>query len=247
MDAARLALRQPGVSAVTLLYRRTRHEMPAYPEEIAMAIDEGVGLETLVTPVAIETRSGAVTGIQLLRNSLGDADSSGRRRPVPIPGSDFGIPLDTLIVAISEAPEVEAAAGLQTSRGLLQVDETSLVTSLPGVFAGGDVIRGPSTVIAAVADGKRAARMIENYLCGKSLHAPRTVKLPTVFVEPVFVEPGSAQLEEEERMPRVKEPELPPTLRARSFAEVQLCISEAAARQEARRCLRCDLVFTRPA
>jgi NADH-quinone oxidoreductase subunit F len=242
IDAARVALRQAGVTGVTVLYRRDRSEMPAHHEEIEAALEEGIELLTLVTPVALVGEGGRLGAVRLIRNKLGEPDASGRRRPVPIPGSEFEQPLDTLIVAISEQPEAGVLSGLRTSKwGTLEVNRESSSAGRPGVFGGGDVIRGPSSVIEAIADGKRAALMIDRYLAGKELRLIPKVRLPMVYVEPV-----GDQEESETMGARATEPRLPACQRSRNFAEVELGLDEAAAVAEARRCLRCDLDFTRP-
>ncbi|MBN1554860.1 MAG: FAD-dependent oxidoreductase [Phycisphaerae bacterium] len=243
MDAARVALRQQGVSRVTVLYRRTRDEMPAYPDEVEAGLVEGVELEELVTPLELKIEDGRLVGAKFQRNRLGERDASGRQRPEPIEGSEFELELDTLIVAISEEPESEGIDVLdRTNWGTIKTNAESLMTSRPGVFAGGDVVSGPATVIEAVGAGRNAAKMIDRYVHGK---APRTlpkVNLPCVYVPPV--DNGS---DEDELPPRrVKAPERPVAERVRSFAEVEMAISEYAAICEAKRCLRCDLAFTEP-
>ena len=242
MDAARVAIRQKAVDSVTVFYRRTRREMPAYAEEVEAGLAEGVRIEELVAPVAVRTESGALSSVRFIRNRLSEPDESGRRRPEPVPGTEFEVELDTLIVAISEAPEAEPLAGLGLSRArTLAADAESLRTDREGVFGGGDVVTGPGTVIDAVAAGKNAAEMIDRYVTGKLLKLLPRVKLPSVYIEPV-------QLPDEgdEAVARVTVPELPVEERRCSHAEVVLCISEQAALCEARRCLRCDLDFTRP-
>ena len=118
MDAARVAIRQPGVESVTIFYRRTREEMPAYKEEIEAGLAEGIILEELVTPVAVHSRGRHADRPAFIRNELGAPDASGRRKPVPIQGSEFDVELDTLIVAISEEPEPAGLDGLgRTSWG----------------------------------------------------------------------------------------------------------------------------------
>ncbi|MFH1732243.1 MAG: NADH-ubiquinone oxidoreductase-F iron-sulfur binding region domain-containing protein [Planctomycetota bacterium] len=241
MDAARVAFRQPGVTSVTMYYRRTREEMPAYREEIEAGLAEGIRIEGLMTPVDILVRGGTLTGLRLIRNKLGERDASGRRSPVPIPGSEFDVDLDTLIIAISESPEADPMDGLgQTRWGMLAVNRESYITDRTGVFGGGDITTGPSTVIEAVAAGKNAAVMISRFAAGKLLKALPKVKLPSVYVEPVEVG------EEFNATVRVVAPERPVGERRRCFDEVELCISENAALCEARRCLRCDLDFTQP-
>ncbi len=240
MDAARVAIRQQGVESVTVFYRRTRDNMPAYREEVEAGLAEGVILETLVTPVAVLSKDGHLIGIRSLRNELGARDSSGRRRPVPIKGSEFDTALDTLIVAISEEPE---SAGLEeigrTKWGTIAINSESFITDRPGVFAGGDVVTGPSTVIAAIAVGKQAATMIDRYVSGKLMKVLPKVKLPSVYVEPYM------DVDEETgEVFRLEVPLLPVIERKKCFAEVELCPTEQQALAEARRCARCDLDFT---
>jgi NADH-quinone oxidoreductase subunit F len=243
VDAARVAVRQEGVENVTIFYRRTRDEMPAYDEEIEAALDEGVELVTLVSPVEVEQAEGRLAGVKFIKNELGDRDASGRRRPVAVAGSEYAVPLDTLVVAISEEPETEGAApGLDVTKwGTLQINPETFETARPGVFAGGDVVRGPNTVVEALADGKNAAAVIGRYLRGEDLTVPAGVRLPEVYVAPAE--------EAEEEAPaaaRAVMPHLDAGKRVGNFAEVELGLTEGAARCEARRCLRCDLEFTQP-
>jgi NADH-quinone oxidoreductase subunit F len=245
IDAARVALRQEGVESVSLLYRRTRKEMPAIPEEVDAAIEEGVILETLVSPVKIEAAgNGKLDGVEFIRNSLGDIDASGRRSPVPIPGSEFKLPLDILIVAIGDEPDLDCVsdAKIELSKwGSLVTDPRTLATNRPGVFAGGDVVTGPNTVVDAIAAGKKAAVMIGRYLRGEELAQPLLVNLPDHFIEPVELSD-----DEIETARRAEAHTIPIDQRKAGFDEVELAISENEAVCEARRCLRCDLDFTRP-
>lgn len=268
VDAARVAIRQKAVKSVTMLYRRTSQEMPAYAEEVEAAIEEGIRLETLVSPVGIryikaaqaegikietfiqplkiDVKHGHIVDIKCVRNKLGDVDSSGRRRPVPIPGSEFIIPLDTLIAAIGERPDSEylACMGLELDKGgRVKVDAKTLRTSREGVFAGGDLVTGPNTVVDAIAAGKRAATVIDNYLCGRELTGPPQVKLPQVFIESAVI--GEDELENTIR--RAEPAVLAPESRKKNFDEVELTLTAEQARREARRCLRCDLEFTQRA
>ncbi len=269
VDAARVALRQKDVESVTLFYRRTRDEMPAYEEEVEAALEEGVKietlvspvklhvrqeeieaairegveLETLVTPVKIYSREGRLTGIECIRNKLGDVDIKGRRKPVPVPGTEFKVPLDTLIVAIGEKPGTDffPSQGLGIdSNSRLKADPETFVTDRAGVFAGGDLVTGPNTVIDAISAGKKAARMIDRYMRGMDLKVRHEPKLPAVFIEPAETAEG-----ETERPERAVPYVLPADKRVKNFEEVEKALSEEQARQEARRCLRCDLVFTR--
>ncbi|OPX23886.1 MAG: hypothetical protein B1H03_00220 [Planctomycetales bacterium 4484_113] len=244
VDAARVALRQDGVESVTLLYRRTRREMPALSDEVDAAIEEGVKLETLVSPSAIHQEAGRVTAVDFIRNRLGDVDSSGRRRPVPIEGSEFTLPFDTLIVTIGEIPDTDSVSGMGVevnARGTLAVDEETLSTNRPGVFAGGDVVTGPNTVVEAIAAGKKAAVMIDRYLRGEELKQPVQAKLPEVYVEPVMLDEEELAAAE-----RAEPPAISVEQRTHSFDEVEMPLSVEAATSEARRCLRCDLEFTQP-
>jgi NADPH-dependent glutamate synthase beta subunit-like oxidoreductase len=244
VDSARIALRQKGVKDVTIIYRRGHDEMPAFTEEIEAAVEEGVRLETLVSPVELVTENGRLTGIKCVRNRLGDVDSSGRRRPVAVEGTEFTLPLDTLVVAISEDVSSGSISemGIETaSGGRFVVDKDTLATSREGVFAGGDVVTGPNTVVDAVAAGKRAADVIVKFLRGESLEPDFTPRLPEFYLEPVEVSP-----EEAAAAVRVEIPAVSPQERRKSLCEIEQTISKEAAIREARRCLRCDLEFTQP-
>jgi NADH-quinone oxidoreductase subunit F len=265
VDAARVAVRQENVQSVSLLYRRTDQEMPAYAEEVEAAIEEGIKLHTLVSPVKIRyieaavregihvetmvqpvkiySQAGRLVGIECIRNRLGDVDASGRRSPVPIPGSEFSLSLNTLIVAIGERPDSEclASMGIELGRsGRLPVDRRTFATSRQGVFAGGDLVTGPNTVADAIAAGKRAAAVIDRYLRGEALVPEPRITLPEVFLEPAEV--GE---DERESSSRAEPATIPVESRKKNFAEVEMALSAQQARAEARRCLRCDLTFTR--
>mgnify|MGYP001604038642 CR=1 FL=1 len=248
VDAARVALRQPGVTSVTIFYRRTRGEMPAFEEEVEAAIQEGIKLETLVSPVGILSERGKLSGVELMRNELGEIDDSGRRRPVPVPGSQYNVPLDTLIVAISEGSDLDcvSVAGanridVDEKRGTIRIDGETLCTNRPGVFAGGDVVTGPNTVVDAIAAGKRAAVVIDRYLRNEELIQPSEIRVPRHFVEPLKTD-GT----EPPPVTRVELPRMSVDVRTRGFAEVELTLSSEDAVREAGRCLRCDLEFTMP-
>jgi NADH-quinone oxidoreductase subunit F len=245
VDAARVAIRQPEVKSVTIFYRRTRDEMPAFPEEIEAALQEGVRLETLVAPVGILAESGMLSGIECINNELGDVDPSGRRRPVAVPGTQHVVPLNTLIVAISEGSDTDclAVAGanqldVDETRGTIRVDPETLCTNRPGVFAGGDVVTGPNTVVDAIAAGRRAAVMIERYLNGEGLVQPHEIRRPRVHVEPVKTDGRGAY-----EASRIELPRLDAQERKQNFQEVEKTLSREDALHEARRCLRCDLEF----
>ena len=222
-----------GAEKVTIVYRRSRAEMPVSAAELAEAEKEGVAIEYLAAPVRIIGGS-RVAALECIRMELGEPDASGRRRPIPIPDSTFTIPVETVIAAIGQAPETGGLAGLDLApAGTVQVDELTCETSCPGVFAGGDAATGPGTVIGAVAAGNRAAESIARYLEGRDL---RTGRSPGVASSEIVArEPG----EDTPYFPRTEVPGLPIDLRRRSFAEVEPGWGEEVARQEAERCLDC--------
>ncbi|MHC4127482.1 MAG: NADH-ubiquinone oxidoreductase-F iron-sulfur binding region domain-containing protein [Planctomycetota bacterium] len=232
IDAAGVAIRQKGVESAGIYYRRTRVEMPAHTPSVNAALEEGITLETLITPVRILVEDGRVKGVEFVKNRLGDFDSSGRRRPEPIPGSEQIVPVDTLVVSISEEPGVDYLAdmGVELTRWqTVRSGERTLETSRPGVFAGGDVVTGPNTVVDAIAAGKRAAAVIGRWLRGEDVDQPLPREMPEEYVEPE------------------QPPKLGAEARTQSFDEVEGSLSVEDAKREARRCLRCDLEFTQPA
>jgi NADH-quinone oxidoreductase subunit F len=246
VDAARVALRQPDVSSVTILYRRTREEMPAFEEEVDAALEEGVRLETLVAPVRIRQAVGRLGGVTCVRNRQGRLDASGRRRPEPIPGSEHEVGLDTLIVAISEGSDTDCLTVAGANRvdideraRVIRVDAATLRTSRAGVFAGGDVATGPNTVVDAIAAGKRAAVMIGRYLRGERLERPAAPRLPQLYVEAAPAAAAAAS--------RIRPPRAVTGGRPRDFDEIERALTPDEARREAGRCLRCDLDFTKAA
>ncbi len=237
MDAARGALRL-GVQKVLILYRRSRVEMPASDEEIEAALAEGVEIQYLVAPTEVLIEDGKVVGIRCVRMELGAPDASGRRRPVPIPGSEFDIEVDMVIPAIGQAPDVSflEGSGIALSRrGLIDVDPITLATSRPGVFAGGDAQTGPGIAIEAVAAGNRVAVSITRYLKGEDLRQGREMEEE---VEP----PDLSSLPlGEPRKPRMQMPAIDLERRRSSFDEVELGFTEEMALQEAERCLNCGI------
>ncbi|HEX67989.1 MAG TPA: NADPH-dependent glutamate synthase [bacterium] len=170
MDSARVSLRL-GAEKVTVIYRRTEKEMPARREEVINAREEGVEFQFLTQPIEIVEEEGVVKGVKCLRMRLGEPDESGRRRPIPIEGSEFFIPLDTIIIAIGQSPNPllpSTVKGLEIGKkGNIIVDEEG-ATSLPRVFAGGDIVTGAATVISAMGAGRRAARAIHELLSLKT-------------------------------------------------------------------------------
>lgn len=233
VDAARTALRL-GAENVTIFYRRTRAEMPVSPWELDEAEREGVKIVYLAAPVRIIGGAG-VRALECIRMELGEPDESGRRRPAPIPGSEFTILVDTVIAAIGQLPEVGAIGGVElTHWGTIAADSETGETRQPGVFAGGDATGGgPATVIDAVAAGNRGAESIHRYLQGQDLREGRAFGIDRTRV----IE--KAVSEEMPFYPRADVPVRPLDQRAGSFAEVELGFDEATARREAERCLDC--------
>jgi len=233
-----IVARRLGGQQVTILYRRSREEMPANPWEIDEAEEEGIAFRFLATPTRVWGENGRVTGLECLRMELGEPDESGRRRPIPVPGSEFAVEADTVIVAIGQALEVGSwkpvlgvAEGLEVGNWII-VDPLTLATDRAGIFAGGDAVTGPATVIEAIAAGKRAAESIGRYLRGENLAAGRTLGRPDTsgieYYTPPVVEPEA----------RVGMSKLPLARRA-DFAEINLGFSEREAMAEAERCLSC--------
>jgi NADH-quinone oxidoreductase subunit F len=240
MDAARVAMRL-GAGEVHVIYRRTREDMPAEDEEIREAIEEGVQFHVLHAPKEILVSDGRVWGIRCARMVLSEFDHSGRRRPIEIAGSDFVIEVDVVIPAVGQSSDPKAlrVRGLAIEeRGTIQVDPRAMVTNLPGVFAGGDVVSGPATVIEAIAAGNRAANAIDRYLQGLQ---PLWVQPdgPTWTRPATPIRPSYEIVEGEARRPAM--PELSLEERQNGFREVTLGYTREMAMSEARRCLRCDL------
>jgi NADH-quinone oxidoreductase subunit F len=240
IDAARVAIRHKNTEKVTILYRRTRKEMPAYEEEIEDALEEGIEIQYLVTPIKILNENGKVTGVECIRMELGEMDESGRRSPIPISGSEFSLKFDTIIPAIGERPDtsfIHEKDEIKLSRwDTITADEETGVTGRKNVFAGGDVVTGPSSVVKAIGAGKRAAESIDNYLQGRRVAREYKLSRPSVYIPPV-------QLTEEEieNAQRSEIPRLPSGERRKNFKEVALTLTKEMAVREARRCLRCEL------
>jgi NADH-quinone oxidoreductase subunit F len=241
IDAVRTAWRL-GASEVHLVYRRQREQMPAHAEEVQAALDEGIRFHMLTNPVRI-VGNGQVTGVECLRYELGEFDRSGRRRPVPLEGSQFVMNLDVLIPAIGQEPDLtcldadmdaRTACGMDIQRDSTMVVSRALATTRPGIFAAGDMVLGPATVIEAVAQGNEVARSVDNYLRTGSLE--KEVILPGYeAVEQLFDLEEYAHAEPPETI------EISVAARKGSFAEVEKTMPETAIREECKRCLRCDL------
>jgi len=236
IDVARCAVRL-GAKEISIIYRRSRAEMPAWEEEILAAEDEGVKITYLSAPQEVLTEDGKVVGLRCIRMELTEPDSSGRRKPVPIPGSEYDIKIDQLIPAIGQRPDlsaIEDIADLEFSRwGTTEVDATTYATGREGVFAGGDVQTGPWVAIGAIAAGKEAAESIIRYIDGQDMVKGRE---PIVKDDPVY----RSIPNDEPRAARAKMPELPLKQRKGNFKEVELGYAEADGQAEANRCLNCS-------
>ncbi|MBI2863303.1 MAG: FAD-dependent oxidoreductase [Chloroflexi bacterium] len=233
IDAARTSKRL-GAKSVTMVYRRTRQEMPALDTEIDEALHEGVDMRFLANPTRI-VADGQRLKVECIRMKLGPTDNSGRRRPEPIPGSEFAVEADTVIAAIGQASDVPAAMNLPVARGgVIQVDPDSLEAHRSGVFAAGDIVLGPSSVIESIGQGKEAAIAIDRYLGGDG-------NIKEVIAPPEAGQKRLGASEEEAGARRYHMPCLADAQRLSSFGEVELGFDEETAIAEARRCLECDL------
>ncbi|MFC2022774.1 FAD-dependent oxidoreductase [Chloroflexota bacterium] len=243
LDAARTALRL-GAGEASIYYRRSREEMPVSEVEYEQATAEGIRVNFLVSPTRIVSDNWQVKGIQCILMSLGEPDGSGRRRPVPIAGSEFLVEADTVIAAVGQAPDLSflpADSALERTRWeTLVVNSNTLVTNIGGVFAGGDFVTGPGMVIDAIAAGRRAAIAIDKYLTGDTSRVEMYDLRAAAAIAPSGQDTQETQ-EAWEVQPRQAPLTLPAGERRVSFAEVELAFSEEKARQEAKRCLRCDL------
>jgi heterodisulfide reductase subunit A-like polyferredoxin len=235
IDCARTAKRL-GAGEVTIVYRRSRAEMPASEEEVRAAEAEGIKIEFLTAPTWFSAENKKLAGIECVRMKLGEPDASGRPRPIPIKGSEFTILVDTVIAALGQAPETDFVKELGVSlskRGTIEIDDKTGATNIEGVFAGGDVVTGPAFVIDAIAAGKKAARSIHQYLTGQPLAGEAPAKEPEKLSQEEIDEckrrfPSRNKIEMREEL--VKK-------RVQDFREVALGYSLEEAAKEASRCL----------
>jgi NADPH-dependent glutamate synthase beta subunit-like oxidoreductase len=232
IDSARTALRL-GAKEVTLVYRRTREEMPASAETVQEAVDEGVKLTFLASPVSVSDGDNGQLTLNCVRMELGEPDASGRPRPAPIEGSEFSTGYDSIIAAIGQTPDIPAGFGLKVGEGnTLEADVDTLATDRQGVWAGGDVVIGPATVIEAIAAGKKAAVAINLYLGSAESGKP-----DEAAAQP-FLTFNSDYLKETSR---VKAPKLPVAERSLDVEDNHgLGLSEITS--EANRCFNCSCV-----
>ncbi len=246
IDCARTCWRL-GAKEVTVLYRRSRSEMPANDIEVEEAEREGVKFHFLAAPTRLVGKDGKLTGLEFLKMELGEPDASGRRRPVPVKGSETILEVDNVIAAIGQFPDLAFLdgdqAGQQVERtkwSTIKADEEVTCTNIPGVFAGGDDVLGAATVVQAIGMGRKAARAIHLYLAGQDPSiSPDWVKSPKQVTSLTKIENAPAPGQ------RVKMPELHVPERAMNFSEVELGLTEEMARQESQRCLQCGLICYR--
>jgi NADPH-dependent glutamate synthase beta subunit-like oxidoreductase/NAD-dependent dihydropyrimidine dehydrogenase PreA subunit len=249
MDAARSALRA-GAEQVRILYRRSRTEMPAQTEEVRAALEEGIELHELVAPITLQgTEEGTVHSIHCQRMQLAEPDEKGRRRPVRVPGEDFDIQADIVLVAIGEAPDPsflpEGTSVQIAAWGGLLINQETLATGAAGIFAAGDVTYGPKTIIHAAAHGRQAAKSIHAYLQKLSPH--EMAEMPDDDFETVSSLPPDGRITLDLRPQQRAEMPLHTgdAVHDRSI-EFAKGFTEEQARREARRCLRCDLAYRCP-
>jgi NADH-quinone oxidoreductase subunit F len=237
IDAARSALRR-GAQEVMIIYRRLRHDMPAQAEEVAAAEHEGVRMHFLVAPLEVIGVKGKAVGVRCHRMRLGAFDASGRRRPEPVEGSEFVLDVDMVIAAVGQVPDCSfLPKDIPITKGnTIEVNgggETQ--TPAHGVFAGGDAVTGPATVIEAIAAGLKAAREIDTTIRTENGEPP--YRGP----EEEWIDIPRTVDEEVQEQPQTRMPELEGGKRRGSFAEVELGYTVEEARQESARCLRCDM------
>jgi heterodisulfide reductase subunit A-like polyferredoxin len=234
IDAARTVLRM-GADTVTIVYRRSLNEMPANPEEIEEAVEEGVNIEFLTNPKKFIGKNGSLTGMECYRMKLGEPDESGRRRPIAIEGSEFVIETDMIVPAISQEPALAKLAKKELKHqkwNAIAADEVTLETPLKGVFAGGDAVTGPKTYIEAMEAGRRAATSIDRFLQGKDLGEGREKE--GSYQSDIEVDTDGipfAARNHPKKMALAK--------RKGNFKEVILGFEEQTAIEEAKRCLNC--------
>jgi NADH-quinone oxidoreductase subunit F len=238
VDAARTCIRL-GCASVSILYRRTRSEMPAHFEEIIQAAEEGIHFHQLTIPIKIHGSYGKVDSLECMMASLGDPDETGRRRPVPIPDSNYKMQVGAIISAIGQLPHVGDLPGLGnlelSKRNTIKVALKSLRTNLPDVYAGGDAVSGPKTVVDAIGTGKQAALAIHSNLQG---HSNVVVQVPSPRR---MVAPIRMNYNEKAFIQRQEIPLIDLNRRTNTFDQVELGLDRKSAVMEAKRCLRCDV------
>ncbi len=242
MDCSRTSLRH-GAENVAIVYRRTRSELVVDEEELGETEREGVRMEFLASPIEVLGEDGHVTGVKFIRNKLGEPDASGRRSPVPIPGSEFVIKADTVIPAVSQAADLTflpVEADFEVNRGRVKVDPATYATNVRGVFACGDFVTGPTTLIEAAGHGKKAAYAIDRYLAGRTdVTVAANVKMTSSWT---FEMPEFYDVLPRQHIPMVqlqgRMPSTDPTVNFNT--PVELGYDASAAVAESTRCLMCN-------
>ena len=233
MDAARTA-RRLGGNNTFIIYRRGYGEMPSRPEEVRECQEEGIAIQTLAQPVRFIGENGRVKAIECIKTRLTEPDESGRRRPEALPGSEFTVAVDAVITALGQEADwaclTHECACTLTEWGTMNVDPVTLQSDDPDIFAGGDAVRGPETVVEAIADGREAAVSIDRYIQGLDMHLGRGARLKPV---------QNPQTEVYHPAARARMPHLELDERVGSFAEVYQGFTEEMAAQEAQRCISC--------
>lgn len=235
IDPARLAIRL-GAKKVIIMYRRSRTEMPAHDWEVEGALEEGVQLETLKNPKRFIGENGRLNKIEYIAMRLGEPDESGRRRPIPVEGSEKTMDVDLTVLAIGLRPNTSPFAEelKENRKGTFTVNEETLETSVPGIFAGGDAVTGPSMIVNAIGQGKRAAFYIDRQLKGESLEGIVFDDRLTEVDKNEVLSRGTLSEKKRENAPEVAVAE-----RIKSVAEIEGCFTEEEARTAANRCMDC--------
>ncbi|MEW6080023.1 MAG: FAD-dependent oxidoreductase [Thermodesulfobacteriota bacterium] len=241
MDCCRSPIRN-GAKEVTIVYRRTKKELPADPHEVHDSEIEGVKYIFLTAPKKIVSQNGKVTGLECLKMELGEPDASGRRRPVPVEGSEFVIPADIIIQAIGQDCDLSVLSGVndvQSTRwGTITADPQTFQTHVPYIFTAGDVFNGPLTIVDACGNARRAAESIHQFLTDGAVTVSTDEKLDRVF-KTLGVDGKNEKPAFKETLKRVSMPVIPLDRRVTSFAEVETGYDLRQAIEEASRCLRC--------
>ena len=239
IDAARTCVRL-GCRQVTVVYRRTRDAMPADLEEVEQAEEEGVRFEFLTIPMAVQGRDRTIRNLHCQRVQMTAGPDARRQSLAPVANSDFTIEADAVINAIGQRVDRRWLEELDllawTQRDTIQVDPVTMETNLPGIFAAGDAVTGPATVIEAIGGGKRAAVAMDRYLQGIPRRSMKSVPVRRGRVEPTEIAAATKMA-----LKRPEMPLLPDEQRRTSFRQVELGLTEDKARAEAQRCLRCDI------
>ncbi len=238
IDAARTCVRL-GSQSVSIVYRRTRSEMPAHFEEIIQMAEEGIHVHQLTIPSRILGSYGKIDFLECLMATLGEPDESGRRRPTPIDGSEYKMPVGAIIAAIGQKPAIKrypCFGSLDlTRRETIRIRSHNQQTNIPDVFAGGDAVTGPATVVEAIGGGKRAAFAMHAFLRDQKMPEKVSIR-PRAMIAPIVLDYHQKSFVQRQEIPLIDLDR-----RMHSFDRVELGLDEIAAREEAKRCMRCDI------